>query len=96
MIHVFTLLNEIKYYGKNNSQTQSYECSYLPLLCSALALDIQVLFSVDSDNKASNAFCKQMQTQILTKINKKSLRNINASLLQNSKGLHMSSELSII
>ena len=51
------------YYGKNNSQTQSYEYSYLPFLCSALALDIQVLFSVDSDNKASNAFCKQMQTQ---------------------------------
>ena len=51
------------YYGRNNAQTQSYECSYLPLLCSALALDIQVLFSVDSDNKASNAFWKQMQTQ---------------------------------
>ena len=82
------------YYGKNNSKTQSYGCSYLPFLCSALALDIQVLLSVDSDNKASNAFCKQMQTQILTK--KKYLRNINASLLQNSKGLHMSSELSII
>jgi len=41
----------------NKWMLQDYT-TYLPFLCEALALDIQVLFNIDICSKASNVFCK--------------------------------------
>lgn len=40
-------------------------CSYLPFLCSALAFEIHVLLSIDSESKASKAFCKHPSQSII-------------------------------
>lgn len=40
-------------------------CSYLPFLCSALAFEIHVLFSIDRESKASKAFYKHPSQSLI-------------------------------